>query len=911
MFQVKNVLCEYKESPTPIDNKSPRFCWQIDTNERGVCQSAYRIQVATDSDFESGKVWDTGKVESDQSLHIRYDGTPLMPCARYYFRVRVWAEGMESMWSAPQYFETGLLGSANWQADWITHRYKEKKKETKPVYYFFKDFYTDKPVKKATIFASALGLYNIYINDLKVGNSYFRPGFTSYDHIIQYQSYDVTDMLRLGETQIQVMLADGWYRGVFTFLNKRNLWGKQTALIFQMHVEYADGTCVIVVSDESWQVSCKGNVTYSEFYLGERYDARIDMKLLGRTNAKIYKHTKDTLVGQNGEDVVKIGEMRPVRIIQTTKGETVVDFGQNHAGWVRLNIKDAVSGQEIVLSHAEVLDENGNFYTRNLRKAKAQLVYIASGEKEEIYEPHFTYMGYRYVKIEGYESVDLNTVTSCVICSELKPTGKFICSNEYINRLESNIVWSQKANFIEIPTDCPQRDERMGYTGDAQIFVNAASFNMRTAKFLIKWLNDLKLDQAKSGLVDMTIPRDIKILGIRVSSSGFGDAATIVPWNIYQYFGDKKVLEDQYESMKKWVDFLTKKAAILTREERRMDEDSKAIARYICNKGLYHLGDWLAPGEEKKEWVAKKYWVGTAYFAHSAHIVSKTARVLGNHEDEQKYRALFENICNAFVKKFVLQDGRIRGGFQSAYALALHFNIIPEHLKAQAAEYLAEDVRAHDNHLTTGFLGTPSLCFALSDNGQQECAMDLLLQDTCPSWLYPVKMGATSVWERWDSLRPDGTINETMQGHDNMVSFNHYAYGAIGDWLYRRLGGIQTDEYACGFKRIVYAPIIPYQLSFVHVSYESMYGKIEAKWEKKNGKIFIDLELPANTTACVKLPLAKLETAYCNGASLIQSSYISNIEEAADGVLFSLKSGKYNFEYAQSNNNGGEMYGNE
>lgn len=901
MIRVVNLLCEYSDSPVGIDVRQPRFCWQIDTDENAVYQSAYQVQVVQGcDDFSGALVWDSGKVLSQNCLHILYAGEPLVARTRYFYRVKAWVGERVTQWSASRFFETGLMESASWQAEWITHGYRENKKETKPVYYFFKELQIKKTVKQARIYASALGLYEIEINDQKVGQSYFRPGFTSYDSILQYQCYDVTDMLRAGAAQIKVLLADGWYRGVFTFLNRRNLWGKQTALIFQMHVEYADGTKEVLVSDETWQVTNRGSVEYSEFYLGERFDARTDTALSERTNAKRCPHSKQVLTAQIGEDVVKTGEVKPVRVLVTPKGETVVDFGQNLAGWVRFHVQNATAGQEIVISHAETLDEEGNFYTRNLRKAKAQLVYIAAGRREETYEPRFTYMGFRYVRIEGYKDAGLDTVTACVISSELQETGTFACSNADLNQLQSNIVWSQKANFIEIPTDCPQRDERMGYTGDAQIFANTASFNMRTAKFFAKWLNDLKLDQGKNGAVDMTIPREIKIPFIRLSSAGWGDAATVVPWNVYQYYGDKKVLEDQYNSMKRWVEFSARRAAKLTRDEKRLDKEARRLAGYICSKG-YHLGDWLAPGEDKKQWIAKKLWVATAYFAHSADILAKAAGVLGKAEDEKKYRALFGIICEAFMQRFVAPDGLIRDGFQSAYALALQFGILPEHLKPKAAEYLAEDVRAHGNHLTTGFLGTPALCFALSDNGQADVAMDLLLQDTCPSWLYPVKMGATTVWERWDSLRPDGTINETLQGGDNMVSFNHYAYGAIGDWLYRRLGGIQTDETECGFKRIVYAPLITRRLSFVQASYESMYGRIAASWELKGDKVFVSLALPANTSACVKLAGAKAKAMRCNGAPLAENSCVSNIKEIANGLQFELQSGNYMFEFAQSN----------
>ena len=895
MLRVENILCEYKEKLLGTDEKNPRISWQIKSDDFNVYQEAYRIQVSKeDSTFQNRIVWDSGKTMSQDCLHIEIKGEKLQPKTRYYVRVKVWAKDIESDWSESAYFETGLMDEG-WQAEWITSEYKEHKKETKPVYYFIKDLIIKKPVKRARIYSSALGLYDIYIDDEKISDSYFRPGFTSYDNTLQYQTYEAEEALVEGEHKIVVMLADGWYRGVFTFLNMRNLWGKKTALIFQMNVEYEDGTTEIISSDESWQVSDKGNIYWSEFYLGEKYDANRYVKDEECTKAKRYRHKKDMLVAQTGEDVVKIDEVCAKKVIKTPKGETVIDFGQNLAGWVKLSFKNTRQGQEITISHAETLDEDGNFYTRNLRKAKAQIVYIAKGDKEETYEPHFTYMGFRYIRIEGYADVDLDTASAQVICSDMKKTMEFDCSNPDINKLVENIMWSQRANFIEIPTDCPQRDERMGYTGDAQIFSGTANFNMRTAKFFTKWLNDLKSDQRDDGAVDMTIPREIKLPFIKMTSSGWGDAATIVPWSIYEHFGDRRVLENHFVSMKRWVDFSAKKASRLTKKEKRMDKELRKHAKYICSRG-YHLGDWLAPGEEKKQWVAKKKWVATAYFAHSADITAKTAGILGKEEDEKKYSELFEKISDAFIAMFVNEDGSIDEGFQSAYALALKFGLIPKNLRMKTAEFLAADVANHENHLTTGFLGTPALCFALSENAQEETAIRLLLQDTCPSWLYPVKMGATSVWERWDSLLPDGTINETLQGSDNMVSFNHYSYGAIGEWIYKNIGGISSGDEP-GFKKFMFAPLLPDEISHANITFESMYGRIEAGWEKKKNRTLAHLFVPPNTSAKVKLPVCEGMQIMCNGKPVEENPNITNIKNDNGEVLFEMYSGKYNFNF--------------
>ena len=895
MLEVKDLLCEYTENPLGVDNPEPGFSWLLKSDDFGVCQKYYRIQVSDQGDdFEGRLFYDSGKVVSADSVDVKYGGPPLEANTRYYYRICVGTE-VERAFSEPAYFQTGLFSAENWKADWISPPFAEKRKQPKPVYYFKHDFNCRGGAERAVVYASAQGVYEIRINGRRISDNMFAPGFTSYKNRIQYQSYDVGPFLKPGENEVTVLLGDGWFRGPFTFMNFRNLWGKKTSLLFQMHISYPGGDEQLVTSSGDWIVSDRGPVRRSEFYYGEDYDARLEAELESGTLFELSKGAaladeKDgigyNLLCENRGDPVKvIDQIVPERIFRTPKGETVFDLGQNISGIVKLRLRNTAPGQLVRVSHAEILDDDGNFYTANLRKARASIEYTCRGAESEEYTPVFTYMGFRYVRLEGYENAEPGTVTGLVVSTEMKQTGRFECSDPMLNRLYRNILWGQRANFIDIPTDCPQRDERMGYTGDAQIFAATACYNMRGIRFFRKWLEDLRLDQGRSGIVDMTVPREIRIPFFRMKSAGWGDAAVIVPWLLNRFYGDKEILRSSYESMKKWVEYSGRRAA-------------RRKPRYIWdNDG--HLGDWLAPGEDKPQWIAKKPWVATAYFAHSADLLARTAEILGRTADAERFSRLFNDIRNAFCDQFVEEDGHIRDGFQTAYALALRFNLLPPELRARAAGYLAEDVRNNGNKLTTGFLGTPHLCFALSDNGHEEAALDLLFQKDCPSWLYPVTMGATTMWERWDGIRPDGSINETKQGGDNMVSFNHYAYGAIGEWLYSRLGGLSADEKVPGFRRFVYSPLITSRLKYVKTGFESLYGRIQTAWEAEDGRVRLELSAPPGTSVELRLKAAVQSSVQVNTKPLESFPYADGIRQNGNRLIFNLPSGEYGIEYEE------------
>jgi len=547
------------------------------------------------------------------------------------------------------------------------------------------------------------------------------------------------------------------------------------------------------------------------------------------------------VVAPAGPPVKAIEEIRPVKVIKTPAGDTVLDMGQNMVGWMRFRLS-AAAGTTVTLRHAEVLDKDGNFYTENLRSAKQTIRYTSNGGSVEAFEPHFTFQGFRYVAVSGWPGeVKPEDFVGVVVHSAMARTGTFESSSALLNQLEHNILWGQKGNFLDVPTDCPQRDERLGWTGDAQVFAATASFNHDTASFYTKWLKDVALDQEDDGAVPFVIPNALTHDTRKgaAASAGWADVATVLPWTVYQAFGDRRILEQQYPSMKAWVEYMRRQAG----------------DRYIWSSG-FSFGDWLAYATTDSDYpgaTTDKDFLQTAYFAYSTELLAKTAAVLEKNEDAAEYAALERQIKAAFLREFVTENGRISPNTQTAYALALSFNLLPPAARKIAAERLAADVKKF-GHLTTGFLGTPVLCQALSDNGYMDEAYMLLNRQEYPSWLYPVTKGATTIWERWDGIKPDGSFQNPQ-----MNSFNHYAYGAIGEWMYRVVAGIQIDEKNPGYKHMVIAPHPGGGLTYAKASVDSMYGLVASGWEKSGEKLTVRVQIPANTTATVKLPNGTVE----------------------------------------------------
>ena len=881
--QVVKLRTEYHKNPIGIDVENPRFSWQILSDEVNVDQAAYEIRVAASQDELSKKsslLWTSGKVTSDQSVNVEYGGPALESMQRAYWQVRVWPnKGKATAWSEPAFWETGILNTNEWIASWITME-EEVPEESTPAHYYRNDFACSKRIKSARVYVTSLGLYQLFINGEKVGDQLFTPGFTSYNKRIQYQSYDVTSMLQ-EENAIGAMVGDGWYRGYLGWKGGRNFYGDRLALLVQLEVTYADGSTETIVSDKDWKASY-GAILESDIYNGEKYDARREMKNWASPGfderdweeVEILNHSTELLVASNGLPVRAIKEIKPIEIITTPKGEVVLDMGQNMVGYVRMKV-EGKKGDRVKLQFAEVLDKNGNFYTKNLRAAKATDIYTLKGGGEEIYEPYFTFHGFRFVKLEGYPGeLTKDNITGIVIHSDMKATGQFSCSDPLINQLQSNIQWGQRGNFLDIPTDCPQRDERVGWTGDAQVFSMTAAFNFGVAPFYSKWLEDLALDQLPDGEVPNVVP-DI-LQDKKSGATGWADAAVIVPWTVYRAYGDERILEEQYSSMKAWVYYMKKHAG----------ED------YLWNQRRHQWGDWLSFNSTSPAYpgaYTETDLIATAYFNYSTSILAKIARILGKEEDANEFEALAGNIKDAFVKEYITPNGRLVSHTQTAYAMALSFDLIPEKLRNKAAGHFASEVEKF-GHLTTGFLGTPLLCSTLSSIGRDDLAFMLLNRKNFPGWLYPVTQGATTIWERWDTQKPDGTIIEGMN------SFNHYAYGAIGEWLYTHVAGLSIDDKNPGYKHILFHPHPGGGLTHAKAKIESMYGPVKSDWRIVNDKFIYEVSLPANTRGTVTLPGAAGKELLMNSAILSAGS-MQNAQESGKNIIIELGSGSYQFEY--------------
>ena len=845
-----NLTCEGLINPLGIDCIKPRFSYEIISNSNDVYQDKYQIIVKNVDNNEV--VWDSGIVLSSQSQNIVYDGEKLSPLTKYSYEVTAYCN--DDVAKASGKFETGFLNKS-FKAKFVGLVDPDLRLSNSPKPITFKSSMIIKQsLTKARIYATASGLYQIYINGNKVGDRYFAPGFTSYNHNLQYQIYDVTDKLLEGVNELHVVVTPGWAVGVFGFTTASANFSTEMGLLLEMHLEYQDGKKKNIYSDKHFVVANDSPFKYADFYHGETFDSNIKFNDLEYVKPKlITPFSENKLYADYGVGVKEIKRLKPLKLILTPKNEVVFDFGQNFAGLVKLKV-NGIKGQIIKVRHAELLDRDGNFYTRNLRHAKAEINYICKDGYQE-YCPTFTYMGFRYICVEGIKGIGLDNVEAIVLSSDLNKTGEFYCSNQLINRLQQNIEWSSRSNFVDIPTDCPQRDERLGWTGDIAVFCRTATFNLNSKRFFEKWLRDLRSEQTKEGAIGHFVPY-VKCIPQTIPTCGWSDAAIFVPWAAYLAYGDKRILEENYECMKKLVDC----------EKHYASLDSVGNEQYIWEKP-FHFGDWLAPNEAHKEWMAKARELATAYFANSANLVSKVASILGHEKDAIKYNKLFKRICKAYKEEFILPNGMIKKDYQSAYVCPLYFEMFDEKLNQKLASHLASNVINHEYHLTTGFLGTPFIPFALSDHGYLDLAYKLLLQDTFPSWLYQVKQGATTIWERWDSLRPDGFVEDFGEDINNMVSFNHYALGSVGDFLYRRIAGIEVDINNPGFKQFKIEPKIGGGLTYVKAKYHSIYGDIESNWEitsNNERKTFtLEVVIPCNTTATIILPNGQR---YINGS---------------------------------------------
>jgi alpha-L-rhamnosidase len=892
-IRISALLCEYQVNPIGLDTTGPRFTWQLEADANATVQSAYQIQVSTDSDdFEPASlVWDTTRIASDQSNLVAYAGLELQPRTRYFFRVKVWNQsGLASPWSEIAYWEMGQLQTSDWQAEWITPDPTHIDADAEEAYYLRKTFRVSGEICKATIYATSHGVYELELNGSRVGDWELTPGWTSYKHRLQVQSYDVTNSLKSGtEHTIGAVLANGWYKGNLAWTHQRNVFGSVRALLVQMHIVYEDGTEEIVVSDSSWRTSL-GPVRMSELYHGETYDAGLELTGWSLPNYDDQSwapsielgYGKETLVMQENEPNRVTEQLQPVAVIETPLGETVLDFGQNMVGKVQMRLT-LPAGTRIELLHAEVLDAQGNFYIGNLRSAKQLVTYVCSGQGEESYAPHFSFQGFRYVKVMGWPqdvAFDAACFTGLVIHTDMVAKGTFECSHELLNQLQRNIVCGQRGNFLDVPTDCPQRDERLGWTGDAQVFIRTAAFNYDVALFFSKWLRDLKADQREDGGVPFVIPQVLR--ENEHSSAAWGDAAVICPWTLYQVYGDQRVLEEQYDSMKGWITYI-----------RQQGENE-----YLWQTG-FHFGDWLGLDAKEGSYVGAtpKDLIATCFYAYSTSLFVKTAEVLGREADVAEYSALYERIVEAFTAEFVTPSGRLAAHTQTAHVLPLMFGLVQGSVRERLAATLVEYVKEQKYHLTTGFVGTPYLCHVLSENGYHDVAVKLVMQEDYPSWLYPIHQGATTIWEHWDGIKPDGTF-----WSDNMNSYNHYAYGSIGDWLYRKVAGLDSDDSQPGYKRMSFRPRPDSGLTYAKASLITNYGEVRSEWSvEESGDIRYTFQLPPNTSGEVILAKSTLSEVTCHGQKLETISGIQGAREDGGDVRIELGSGIYQFQVQRTN----------
>lgn len=737
-----------------------------------------------------------------------------------------------------------------------------------PLPYLRKTFSVDKAVKHAMVYASALGLYELHINGKRVGEDYFTPGWTDYSKRVYYQTYDVTELIKKGGNAIGAILADGWYAGYIGFSKRREHYGSEPRLFVQLEIEYADGSMQTVVTDSSWKAAY-GPHLEADFLMGETYDARMEMRDWDQDGfddadwhtVAVTDKAQGQLQSYPGVTVQKIMEIKPKKLTEPQKDVYVFDMGQNFAGWARLKVK-AEAGTKIVLRFAEMLNPDGTIYTKNLREARCTDMYITAGRGEEIWEPRFTYHGFRYVDVTGYPGrPPLDAITGVVVHSNTPEAGSFECSNQTVNQLYSNIVWGQRSNFIEVPTDCPQRDERLGWTGDAQIFIRTATYNMDVAAFFTKWLVDLEDAQSKEGAFPDVAPRKAA-MGSGVAA--WGDAGVICPWTIYQVYGDKQVIEKHYESMKSWIGYLQKNSNNLLRP----------------SSGY---GDWVSIASDTPKDV-----IATAYFAYSTRLVSQMAAAIGKNEDAKKYQQLFEQIKQAFNRAYVSDDGRIKGETQTCYCLGLHFNLLPEEKRQLAARHLFENIRKKDWHLSTGFVGLSYLLPTLTETNNLDVAYRFLNQDTFPSWLYCIKNGATTIWERWD-----GWTEQKGFQDPGMNSFNHYAFGSVGQWLFGTVAGIDTD--GPGYKQIRIEPRPGGGLTYAKAGYNSIYGRISSDWKIEDGRFTLDVTVPVNTAATVYIPAKDAESITESGLPAGKAEAVQFLRMDNGRAVFAVGSGQYQF----------------
>ena len=913
-----HLRTEYKNDPV-IDTRHPRLSWELLSDVRGQVQTAWQVLVASSPDLlseEKADMWNSGKVYGNETNQIVYYGTPLSSRDICYWQIRSWDKyGEAGPWSKIATWEMGLLKSSDWQAEWIGNdltAYGQGEIYHLPPAPFFRKEANIRPgVQKARLYVTALGIYEFEINGNRVGDDYFAPGWTDYDKRVYYQTYDVTDLVSHGPNAFGAILADGWYAGYLGYALLvgnpvvRGFYGDFPKLKARIEIEYINGEKEVIVSDQSWKTN-HGPIIEADFLNGETYDATLEFDNWSQAGfddalwqyASVYPDKSGRVIEcYPGDPVQAHSEIDPVTVKPAGDGKYIFNMGQNFAGLVRLNNVKGNRGDTIIMRFGEMLHADGSLMTENLRMARATNTYIIKGDPSgETWTPRFTFQGFQYVEVAGFSSPpDLDAITGIVLTTMTPEAGFLETDNELINQLYSNIVWTQRSNFLEIPTDCPQRDERMGWTGDAQVFVQAATYNTDIAAFFSKWTIDLNDAQMADNAYPIYAPAP-PVRATDTYSPGWSEAGIIVPYTLFRTYGDTRIIERFWSNMLAYLRFM----------------EDKSEGNLIYKEGSFEdirpkggFGDWLSIGKKTPPDL-----LASIYFAYCSSLMHEMALAIGEEGDADYFERLASNIRQAFLQHYTDGEGRFitdagaygdgagyvdghmgfDGHTQTAYANAIFKDMLDSQKKEIAGKHLVDLISAHDNKLSTGFLGVRPLLPALSEMGRSDLAYMLLLNEEYPGWLFEVVNGATTIWERWDSyIKEDGFKNASMN------SFNHYAFGSVNEWMFANMAGVKTD--LPGYRRFTIKPeIAEYGIDYVKATYRSINGEIVSSWEKRPGQeVYFQIVVPVNTTARVALPATNLEALTHNGNSVSESDYLKILRYEDGRVNLELGSGSYRF----------------
>ncbi|MEO3923295.1 family 78 glycoside hydrolase catalytic domain [Micromonosporaceae bacterium B7E4] len=882
------LTTEQRHQPFGLGERCPRLSWKLESTRRGAAQTAYRITAAeraADLDDPDRLVWDSGRRGSADTVGVPWDGPVLRSATRYHWRVEVWDESGDAAGEARTWFETGLLHRDDWVAVWVGRDrlalpyadppgddVQTESSLVAPPLYLRHEFELARPPVRARLYATARGVYEPRLNGARVGDRELAPGWTEYHHRQQYQSYDVTDRVRAGANVLAAIVADGWWCGFVGFDARRPArhYGDQPAFLAQLVVDFADGSRQVMATGPGW-TERPGAIRVADLLMGEQLDARQHVpgwdtpgEPEGFVPAGVLDSAPGPLVAEPDEPIRVTRDLPAVEVRRAGPGRYVVDFGQNLVGRVRLTLRGAAPGRRIVLRHAEVLDD-GELYVDNLRRARATDVYVTAGDQVEVCEPRFTFHGFRYLEVDGHPGeLHPEDVTARVLHNDIPFTGRFECSDPVVNRLQSNITWGQRGNFLAVPTDCPQRDERLGWLADAQIFAPTASRNADVSAFFARWLRDVVDGQDTDGAFRDVAP---VVSVTREAAPAWGDAGVVIPWHLWRTYGDRRVLERSFDAMLAWVRYV-----------RRHNPD----LRWRHRTGNSY-GDWLQVDASTPRDV-----LATAYFAHSAHLVGQAAEVLGRHDEAAEMSALHGAIRAAFVDAYVRDDGTVEGGTQTGYLLALAFGLLPERLVPAAVGHLAADIEKRDHRLSTGFVGVALLCPVLADHGRADLAYALLHQGEYPSWGYSIRHGATTIWERWDGWTEHAGFQSPA-----MNSFNHYSLGSVGDWLFGRVAGIDQTASSVAYRELLLRPLPGGRLSWARAKQETVRGRVACGWSVDGGRITVTATVPPGSTALLEIPTSDPASVRADGAPVAGRPGVLGVEPSADGVTLRLASGRY------------------